>query len=76
MHPDQQERRRDGCERHAAFLEKVQHRGKSLLIRGKLDHDDLKLLRDTLSPNGLYLQIVVESPAETKRFHEFFRPWE
>ncbi len=58
------------------FLKKVQDRGKRLLIRGKLDHDDLKLLRSELSPNGLYLQIVVESPAETKRFHEFFQPWE
>ena len=58
------------------FFEKVQGRGKRLLIRGKLDHDDLKLLRSELSPNGLYLQIVVESPAETKRFHEFFQPWE
>lgn len=57
------------------FFEKVQGRGKRLLIRGKLDHDDLKLLRSELSPNGLYLQIVVESPAETKRFHEFFQPW-
>lgn len=58
------------------FFEKVQGRGKRLLIRGKLDHDDLKLLRSELSPNGLYLQIVVESPTETKRFHEFFQPWE
>jgi hypothetical protein len=58
------------------FFEKVQDRGKRLMIRGKLDHDDLKLLRSRLSPNGLYLQIVVESPAETKRLNEFFQPWE
>ena len=57
------------------FFEKVQDRGKRLMIRGKLDHDDLKLLRSRLSPNGLYLQIVVESLAETKRLNEFFQPW-
>ncbi len=57
-------------------LKKVQNRGKRLQIRGKLDHDDLKLLRGELSPNGLYLQIVVESAAETKGFHSFFQSWE
>ncbi len=57
------------------FFEKVQVRGKRLMIRGKLDHEDLTLLRRELSPNGLYLQIVVESPAETKGLHEFFQPW-
>lgn len=57
------------------FFEKVQDRAKRLLIRGKLDQDDLKLLRSRLSPNGLYLQIVVESPAEAKRLREFFQPW-
>jgi hypothetical protein len=58
------------------FLKKVRERGKRLLIRGKLDHDDLKLLRSELPPDGLYLQIVVETPAETKRYREFFQPWE
>lgn len=58
------------------FFKKVQQRGKRLLIRGKLDHGDLTLLRSELSPNGLYLQIVVESPAETKRSREFFQPWD
>jgi hypothetical protein len=58
------------------FFKKVQQRGKRLLIRGKLNNGDLALLRSELSPNGLYLQIVVESPAETKRFREFFQPWD
>jgi hypothetical protein len=58
------------------FFKKVQQRGKRLLIRGKLDHGDLTLLKGELSPNGLYLQIVVESPAETKRLREFFQPWD
>jgi hypothetical protein len=58
------------------FLKMVQARGKRLLIRGKLDHDDLNLLRRELTPKGLYLQIVVEGPAETQGFREFFQPWQ
>ena len=58
------------------FFKRVQDRGKSLLIRGKLDHEDLGLLRKRALTDGLYLQIVVESPDETKRFREFFQPWE
>jgi hypothetical protein len=58
------------------FLRMVQDRGKRLLIRGKLDHDDLNLLRRELTPKGLYLQIVVEGSAETQEFREFFQPWQ
>jgi hypothetical protein len=58
------------------FLKKVQDRGKRLLIRGKLDHDDLNLLRDELAPAGLYLQIVLEGPAEAQGFGEYFQPWQ
>ena len=58
------------------FLKMVQDRGKMLLIRGKLNRDDLNLLRSELTPKGLYLQIVVEGPAETQGFHEFFQPWQ
>jgi len=57
------------------FLRMVQARNRSLLIRGKLDLDDLALLRGNLSPDGLYLQIVVETAAETGRLREFFTPW-
>jgi hypothetical protein len=56
------------------FLRMVQARNRSLLIRGKLDLDDLALLRGNLSPDGLYLQIVVETAAETGRLREFFTP--
>ena len=58
------------------FLKMVQDRGKRLLIRGKLDQDDLSLLRGELMPTGLYLQIVVENAAETQRFRDFFQPWQ
>ena len=53
----------------------VQRRGKRLLIRGKLDREDLAHLRKELSPDGLYLQIVIDSPSETKQSQEFFQPW-
>ena len=56
-------------------LQRVQARGRSLLVRGKLDLDDLALLRRHLSPTGLYLQVVVETAAEAARLGEFLRPW-
>jgi hypothetical protein len=57
------------------YFQMVQKKGKKLLIRGKLDLEDLALLRKNLTPRGLYLQIVVDSPAETRRLREFFNPW-
>jgi hypothetical protein len=57
------------------FFRMVQARRRSLLIRGKLDLEDLALLRSHLSPDGLYLQIVVETAVETRRLREFFAPW-
>ena len=57
------------------FFRMIQARWRSLLIRGKLDLDDLTLLRTHLSPDGLYLQVVVETAAETRRLREFFAPW-
>jgi hypothetical protein len=57
------------------FFRKVQARGRCLLIRGKLDLEDLRLLRSHLSPEGLYLQIVVEKAEETSHLRDFFSPW-
>ena len=57
------------------YFQMVQKKGKKLLIRGKLDLEDLSLLRKNLSPRGLYLQIVVESPAEIAKMLDFFKPW-
>jgi len=57
------------------YLQMAQARQRSLLIRGKLDLKDLALLRANLSPDGLYLQVVVETAAETSRLREFFAPW-
>ena len=63
---------------HAEMLDSfrmVQDRGRCLLIRGKLDRDDLALLRRSLSPDGLYLQIVAQTNAEARQLGEFFAPW-
>lgn len=57
------------------YFKKVQNLGKKLMIRGKfLDHD-IQLLRENLSPAGLYLQIVIEDSAEARLFDGCFRPW-
>jgi len=57
------------------YFKMVQKKGRRLLIRGKLDHEDIGLLRRELSPNGLYLQIVIEHPEEAGQFQELFQPW-
>jgi len=48
------------------YLKKVQANERCLLIRGKLTKDDLKLIKESLSPVGLCLQIVKENAAEAK----------
>lgn len=62
-------------EKELPYFERVQAEGKRLLIRGKLDRDDLVSLRKHLSPNGLYLQVVVETVEETRAMREFFEAW-
>jgi len=57
------------------FLKMVQSRDKTLLVRGKLDREDLMILRQGMSPKGLYLQIVVETPDEIRSLRDFFTPW-
>ncbi|HTU03209.1 MAG TPA: hypothetical protein VMG58_15370, partial [Candidatus Sulfotelmatobacter sp.] len=58
-----------------SFFQMVQARRRPLLIRGALDRADLALLRERLSPDGLYLQIVVRTAEEARRLGEFFTPW-
>ena len=62
-------------ERELPYFRMTQAAGKRLLIRGKLDGDDLDVLRKNLSPRGLSLQIVVEHVEETFNLREFFQPW-
>ena len=57
------------------FLQMVQARRRSLLLRGKLDLVDLALLRANLSPEGLYLQVVVDKAEDTRKLGAFFAPW-
>ena len=57
------------------YLQLVQARQRSLLIRGKLDLDDLSLLRTHLTADGLYLQVVVENAADTDTLRDFLAPW-
>jgi hypothetical protein len=56
------------------YFRLVQARGRCLLIRGALDCSDLELLRRHLSPDGLYLQIVIGA-AEDVHLRDFFTPW-
>ena len=62
-------------EKELPFFRMVQAAGRRLLIRGKLDREDLSLLRRNLSPNGLYLQVVVEAVEETQTMGDYFEPW-
>jgi hypothetical protein len=65
-----------GVDRMLPLFQMVQSRGKRLIVRGKLDLADLKILRQGLSPRGLYLQVVIDKPEEAKGFRDYFRPWE
>ena len=64
-----------GVDRMLPLFKMVQSRGKKLIVRGKLDLADLELLREELSPRGLYLQVVIDKPEEAPRFRSFFQPW-
>lgn len=48
------------------YLKKVQDKDRCLLIRGQLTENDLELIKKSLSPVGLCLQIVKENSAEAK----------
>ena len=45
-------------------LRKIQAAGRPLLVRGSFTPDELRVLGDRLDPRGLYLYIMVGSPAE------------
>jgi hypothetical protein len=45
-------------------LAKIQSAGRPLLVRGSFTPDEIRLLVDSLDPRGLYLYIMVASPAE------------
>ncbi len=64
-----------GVSRMLPLFKMVQEKEKRLLVRGKLDRQDLADMRKELSPRGLYLQVVIDTPSEAREFQEFFRPW-
>ena len=49
------------------YYRRVQDANRSLLIRGSVTEDEIKMLLDTLDPRGIYLHIVVESVEEAER---------
>ncbi len=51
-------------------LQKIQASNRSLVLRGSLTPDDLRLAEARLEPTGLLIQIVVDQPAETKELRE------
>lgn len=50
------------------FFQKVQDAQRRLVVRGPLTNDDMKLLSDNLSPNGLLIQTIVSDPSEAEDF--------
>jgi hypothetical protein len=47
-------------------LQKIQARGKPLLVRGSFTPEELRLVMDSLHPRGLFLNIMVRDLAETE----------
>ena len=61
-----------GMELHEMIptLQKIQESNRSLVLRGSLTPDDLRLIEARLEPGGLLIQIVVDQSAETKELRE------
>ena len=47
-------------------LQKIQKAGRSLIIRGEMEKDEIKLIMDSLDCRGLYLHLMVNSVEESK----------
>ena len=50
------------------YLQKVQHQGRRLLVRGPMSFDDLNLMKTNLSPTGLILQVVLNNADATGEY--------
>ncbi|RJQ55115.1 MAG: hypothetical protein C4530_16410 [Desulfobacteraceae bacterium] len=53
------------------YLQKVQKRNRRLLVRGPMSFEDLQMMKDSLSPTGLILQIVLNNADKTGAYTEF-----
>ena len=51
-------------------LKKILDSNRSLILRGPLTEDDLRLAKANLDPRGLLIQIVVDHEREASRFHD------
>ena len=59
------------------FFQKVQNARKRLVIRGPITKEDMKLLSSKLSPNGLLIQTILDSPSVVEDFYSTARGyWE
>lgn len=52
------------------YFRKVQDAGRRLVIRGPITKEDIKLLSENLSPKGLLIQTIMDSP---KAAEDFFK---
>lgn len=50
------------------YFQKVQNARKRLVIRGPITKEDMKLLSENLSPNGLLIQTIMSNPSEVEDF--------
>jgi len=58
------------CRDMIQYFQAVQKANRSLLIRGSLEPDELKLVLDSLDPAGLYLYIMVADHNEADRLRQ------
>jgi hypothetical protein len=55
------------------YFQKVQKAGRSLLIRGAFTPEEMRLLMDTLTPRGLFLNIMVKEMEEVDALRPILR---
>ena len=59
------------------FFQMAQNAGKRLVIRGPITREDMKLISTKLSPNGLLIQTILDSPSAAEDFYSTARGyWE
>jgi hypothetical protein len=50
------------------YFQMVQNAGRRLVIRGPITKEDMKLLSENLSPNGLLIQTIMSNPSEVEDY--------
>jgi hypothetical protein len=54
-------------EEEIPYLKKIQNKGRCLLLRGAYTLDDLTLIRNKLSTEGLFIQIICENKSQAEK---------